>query len=106
MIHWELCKEFRFDHTNNLFMHEPESVLEKETHKLHWDIQIERDHLISARRLDIVVVHKKKETVPADHWETLKEGEKKNKYLDLAKLWDMKVMVISVVIGALGIVTK
>ena len=48
--------------------------------------------------------------VPADHRVKLKESEKKDKYLDLArelkKLWNMKVMEIPIVIGALGTVTK
>ena len=48
--------------------------------------------------------------VPADHRIKLKECEKKDKYLDLArelkKLWYMKVTIISIVIGALGTVTK
>ena len=41
--------------------------------------------------------------VPADHWGKLKESEKKDKYLDLAreltKMWNMKVSVIPIVIG-------
>ena len=44
--------------------------------------------------------------VPADHRVKLKKGEKKDKCLDLArelkKLWNMKVTVISTVIGALS----
>ena len=44
--------------------------------------------------------------VPADK----KKCEKRDKYLDLAKelkkLWNMKVTIIPVVIGALGTVTK
>ena len=48
--------------------------------------------------------------VPADHRVILKESEKKDKYLDLAKklkkLWNMKVTVIPIVIGALGTLTK
>ena len=44
---------------------------------------------------------------PVDHREKLKECEKRDKYLDLArelkKLWNMKV---TIVIGALGTVTK
>ena len=47
--------------------------------------------------------------VPADQKVKLKE-KKKDKYLDLAKelkkLWNMKAMVIPVVIGAFGTVTK
>ena len=48
--------------------------------------------------------------VPADHRVNLKESEKKDKYLDLArelkKLWNMKVTIILIVIGALSTVTK
>ncbi len=40
----------------------------------------------------------------------MKESKKIDKYLDLArklkKLWNMKVMVILIVIGALGMVPK
>ena len=46
----------------------------------------------------------------ADHIIKLKECEKKDKYLDLArelkKLWNMKVTIIPIVIGAFGTVTK
>ena len=49
-------------------------------------------------------------TVPADHRIKLKECEKKDKYLDLArelkKLWNMKMAIIPIVIGAFGTVTK
>ncbi len=48
--------------------------------------------------------------VPADHRIKLKECEKKNNYLDLAwelkKLWNTKVTIVPIVIGALGTVTK
>ena len=48
--------------------------------------------------------------VPADHRIKLKECEKRDKYLDLArelkKLWNMKVTIIPIVIGAFGTVTK
>ena len=48
--------------------------------------------------------------VPADHRIKMKKSEKKDKYLDLAwelkKLWNMKVTIISLVIGAFGTVTK
>ena len=48
--------------------------------------------------------------VPADHRIKLKECEKKDKYLDLArelkKLWNMKVTIIPIVIGAFGTVTN
>ena len=48
--------------------------------------------------------------VPADHRVKLKESEKNDKYLDLAgelkKLWNMKVTIIPIVIGAFYTVTK
>ena len=74
-------------------------------------------HLIPARRPDLVLINKKKRIckivdfgVPADHRINLKESEKKDKYLDLArelkKLWNMKVTIVPIVIGALGTITK
>ena len=49
-------------------------------------------------------------TVPADHRMKLKEYEKKDKCLDLArelkKLWNMKVNIRPIVIGSFGTVTK
>ena len=48
--------------------------------------------------------------VPADYRIKLKESEKKDEYLDLAKelkkLWNMKVTIIPIVIGTFGTVTK
>ena len=48
--------------------------------------------------------------VSTDHKVKLKESEKKDKYLDLArelkKLWNMKVTFIPIIIGVLGTVTK
>ena len=48
--------------------------------------------------------------VPADHRVKLNQCEKNDKYLDLArefkKLWNMKVTIIPIVIGAFGTVTK
>ena len=77
---------------------------------------MQRDHLISIMRpnnnqqkkgickiLDFAV--------SADHRIKLKECEKKDKYLALArelkkKLWNMKVTIRSIEIGAFGTVTK
>ena len=44
-------------------MHNPESVLENETHKLLWDFEIKRDHLISARQPDLIIINKKKKKI-------------------------------------------
>ena len=98
-------------------MHNPAPVLENDTHKLLWDNNIQTDHLITARRPDIIIINKKKRTckivdfaVPVDHRIKLKECEKKDKYLDLArelkKPWNMQVTIIPIVIGAFGTETK
>ena len=48
--------------------------------------------------------------VPGEHRIKLKECEKNDKYLDLArelkKLWNMKVSIVPLVIGAFGTITK
>ena len=79
-------------------MENPAPVLENDTYKLLWDLNIQTDHLISTRRPDLIIISKKKRiykivdfAVPADHRINLKECAEKDKYLDLArelkKLW-------------------
>ena len=101
-------------------MNNPAPVLENDLHKLLWDFNIQTDHLIPARKPDLIIINKKKKkkrickivdfAVPGDHRINLKESEKKDKYLDLArklkKLWNMKVMIVPIGIGALGTITK
>ena len=60
VIHWEMCKKFKFDHTNKWYMHNPAPVLENDSHKLLWDFNIRTDHLIPARRPDLIIINNKK----------------------------------------------
>ena len=117
VIHWEICKKFKFNHANKWYMHNPAPVLENDTHNLLWNFDIQTDHLISARKPDHIIINNKKKiskivdfAVPADHGIKLKEWEKRDKYLDLArelkKLWNMKVTIIPIVIGVFCTVTK
>ena len=75
------------------------------------------DHIILARRTDVIIDNKKGRNcrsvdfaVLAKHRVKLKQREKKDKYLDLAreskKLWNMKVPFIPIVIGVLGTATE
>ena len=101
-IHWEMCKKFKFGHANKWYM-------QNNTHKLLWDFDIQTNPLISARRSYHNNQQKKKKkrkpivvfAVLADHKIKLKEYEKRDKYLDLARelknLWNMKVTIISIV---------
>ena len=65
-IHWELWKKLKFNHTNKWYLHNLESVLENETHKLLWDFELQTNHLISVRRPDLVIVKKIRE--PSELW--------------------------------------
>ena len=99
-------------------MHNPEFVQENETQKLRWNFKIQMDILILTRRLKLLIFNNNKKrtnkivdlAVPANHRKKLKEKNKKDKYLDLdselEKLWNMKVTVIQIVIGAIDTVTK
>ena len=82
------------------------------------DFELQTDHLFSAWRPNIIIINNNKNrsckivdfALSADLRVKLKEREQRDKYLDLArelkKLWNMKVMIISIVVGILGIVTK
>ena len=92
-------------------MHKPESILKNEVYTRLWDLVIQTDHLISARR-----PNKKDNLQNSVHCHSIlpqnktERNRKRDNYLDLArelkKLWNMKVTVIPFVIGALGAVTK
>ena len=60
VIHWEICKKFKFDHSKKWYMHNPAPVLENDTFKLLLDFDIHTDHLISARRPKLIIINKKK----------------------------------------------
>ena len=63
VINWELCKKLKFDHTNKWYMHISASILKNVTHKLLWDFNTQTDHLISARRPDLIIINKIKENL-------------------------------------------
>ena len=72
-------------------MHNPTPVLENDTHTLLGDFDIHTDHLILARRPDLIIINKKRGFAKLLTLQSrlttikLKECEKKNKYLDLAE---------------------
>ena len=52
VVHWEMCKKFKFDHTMKWYMHNPAPVPENDTHTT--------DHQIPARRPDPIIINKKR----------------------------------------------
>ena len=76
------------------YEHQPEGVVENEKCKILWDMTIQCDHVIEARRPDFVV-----------------EGEKIEKYEDLkreiGRLWGIRHPEVDpVVVSALGVVSN
>ena len=76
-------------------MRNPEPELENETHKLVSDLEIQTDHLVLVSWS--VIMNKKREpaewwTLPfqKDHWVKMKENEKRDKYVDLARKLNKK----------------
>ena len=59
MFHPELSKKLKFDHMNKCEMRNPESVRENEILNVLLDFEIQTNHLISARRPDLVIINKK-----------------------------------------------
>ena len=116
-IHWEVCRKIGIDVKPNWYEHQPEAVQENERYKILWDFNIQTDHVIEARRPDMIVIDKETKfakiidfSIPYDSRVISKEVEKIEKYQDLAreikKLWDMRVIVIPIVIGTLGTTPK
>ena len=116
-IHWEVCLKYGFDVKRKWYEHEPETTMENDISTILWDFNINTDHVIQARRPDLVIKDKLKNqclivdfAIPSDSRIETKEYEKLDKYQDLArelkKLWNMNVRVIPIIIGALGTIPK
>ena len=115
-IHWEVCRKTGFDVNEKCYKHEPEKVAENDSRKILWDFTIQTDHLIEARRPDMVIDKTKNEckiidfACPFDSRIKESEEDKMKGYNDLKrelkKIWDMPVKVIPVVVGALGITPR
>ena len=98
-------------------MHNPVSVQENDTHKLLWDFDIQMDHLISTRRQDLIIINKKKRKSaklstyclgrPQNETDRMwKEIITLTLLENWKKLWNMKVTIIPIVVGAFGTITK
>ena len=81
-VHWDFCKKNELEHTEKWYEHVPEIVVENEEVKVLWDINVQFDNLIEARRPDIIVIDKKerKGMIVGE-----KEREKVEKYQDLKR---------------------
>ena len=92
IVHQKLARKCDFEAGDKWYEHEPENVLENEDYKILWDFSIQTDHVIEARRPDLVVVDKKERSckiidfaVPRDSSIEEKENNKIEKYQDLGR---------------------
>ena len=118
LIHWKLCTKYGFDVSEKWYEHKPEGNFKNDDIKLLWDMSIQCDNVIEARRPDIVVVDKKRKScflvdiaIPADVTVGEKEQEKIGKYQDfkrdIGRIWNLRcVEVVSVVVSTLGCVAR
>ena len=89
IVNWKLARKCNLEAGDKWYEHEPESVLENEDYKILRDFSIQTDHVIKARRPDLVVVDKKERSckiidfaVPVDSRIEEKEKDKIEKYQD------------------------
>ena len=110
-------KKIEIDETQKWYQHESEAVAENDKCKSLWDVSIQTDHVIEARRPDMIVVDKVDKyceiidfAILYDSKIELKEQEKIEKYQDLRrelkKMWYMKVNITPIVTGAMGAIPK
>ena len=90
--------------------------MENDSWKMLWDVTIQTDHVIEARKPYVVIDNTKNEckiidsACPFGSRVEEREKDKVKGYSDLKrelkKIWDMTVKVIPVVVGALGTTPK
>ena len=51
-VHWDFYKKSGLEHTEKWHEHVPEGVVENEEVKVLWDINVQCDNVIEARRPD------------------------------------------------------
>ena len=72
LVDWKLCCKYDMSRGEKWYEHQPEGVVENERCKNLWDVTIQCDHVIEARRPDIVVVEKENnKTIIVDNSFTL-----------------------------------
>ena len=113
-----MYEKLNLERKEKWYRHCPEGVVEVDDGNLIWDINIQCDNVIEARRHDLILVDKKAKScviidvaVPGDCRIREKEIEKIETYQnlkrELKRLWSLKkVEVVPVVVGALGCISK
>ena len=118
LVHWKLCEKHNLERKEKWYEHCPEGAMKDDNVKLIWDINIQCDNVIEARRPDLILVDKKAKSyviigvaIPGDCRIHEKEIEKIGKYQklkrELKRLWSLKKFeIVPVVVEALGCISN
>ena len=117
-LHLDICKHYAIKvDAQHWYQHNPERVMENEKATILWDHQVKTDRHIPCNKPDIIIQEKDSKrcliidvAIPSDYNIQKKATEKMSKYVDLQiecqRMWNKKVEVIPIIIGATGIVEK
>ena len=117
-LHLDICRHYGIKvEAEYWYQHKPERVMENKKATILWDSPIITDRHVPCNKADIVIKEKKPDrcqliyvVIPSDYNIQKKATEKMSKCVDLQiecqRLWNKKVEVIPVIIGATGIVDK
>ena len=118
IVHWKLCGKYNLKKSEKWYEHSPESVAENEEVKILWDVMVQSDREIRARKPDIAVVNKNERScviidiaLPEDIKVSKKEREKIERYQELKReikrMWNIRsIKVIPVVVRTAGSTSK
>ena len=59
LVHWRLCEKHNLERKEKRYKHCPEGVVEDDDVKLIWDINIQCDNVMEAKRSNLILVDKK-----------------------------------------------
>ena len=59
IVHWVICKRYRFSNAAKWYEDMPEEVLEKNNAKVLWDFSVPTNHKLEHSKPDILIVDKK-----------------------------------------------
>ena len=114
IVHWKLCGKYNLKKSEKWYEHSPEIVAENEEVKILWDVMVQSDREIRARKPDIAVVNKNERScviidiaLPEDIKVSKKEREKIERYQELKReikrMWNIRsIKVIPVVVRTAG----
>ena len=105
MIHWELCKTLKFDHTTKWYRHKPESVQDNETWKIFCDFEKHIESPNDNQMTKLWWLSKTENLLSRGFWrfgEQLRENQRKRKQIEEHRsrqrteiMWNKRVAVIA-----------